>query len=398
MVSITIRKKIKYLLQKYFYPKSNNIIIESSIPYKIDKAIINLSVIPWNYRYQRPQQLATQLSKNNYYVFYVDNEFNITDNIKKPPFTIKNLFKNLYSIKLTSSNNYFIYQDIPSEKDKRIISNSIKNLIKTLNISSPVLKIDHPFWTPIAQMLKLPTIYDCLDNQDSFELNSSKIKNEELKLFKYANKVIVTSRFLYKKALKYRTKKDIVLISNGADYNHFSKYTIINPENNLSKYSKPIFGYFGAIEKWLDTDFIENLANNSKGSVVLIGQNNLSYHPKNKNIYLLGEKPYKKIPQYLSQFDACLIPFKLNSLTKAVNPVKVFEYFSQAKPVIASRLPELEIYKDLINFYSADTDMVMFTNKVISEPKNISKKRIKIAQNNTWESKADKIIKILKEL
>lgn len=398
MVSITIRKKIKYLLQKYFYPKSNNIIIESPLPRKIDKAIINLSVIPWNYRYQRPQQLATQLAKNNYYVFYVENEFNITDNIKKPPFTIKNLSRNLYSIKLTSSNNYFIYQDIPSKKDQRIISNSINNLIETLNIPSPILKIDHPFWTSIAQMLKLPTIYDCLDNQDSFELNSSKIKNEEVKLFKYVNKVIVTSWFLYKKALKYRAKKDIFLISNGTDYEHFSKNIIVEPINDISKYSKPVFGYFGAIEKWLDTDFIEKLANNTKGSIVLIGQNNLSYHPKNKNIYLLGEKPYKQIPQYLSQFDVCLIPFKLNSLTIAVNPVKVFEYFSQAKPVIASRLPELEIYKDLLNFYSADTDMAMLINKMFNVSKNIRNKQIKTAQNNTWESKADKIITILKKL
>lgn len=398
MVSITIRKNIKYLLQKYFYPKLNKNIIETTLPGKIDTAIINLSVIPWNFRYQRPQQLANQLAKNDYPVFYIDNEFNITNNLIKVPFTLETISQNLYSVKLSSSNNYFIYQNLPNIIDIEIISNSIKNLINTAKIEHPILKIDHPFWISIASKLKLPVIYDCLDNQDSFELNSSEIKNEEIKLFQLANKIIVTSQFLYDKALKYRTKNDIALISNGTDYEHFSKNNIVEIINNISKYPKPIFGYFGAIEKWFDTDFIEKLAKDLKGSVVLIGQNNLGYKPQNKNIYLLGEKPYKSIPQYLSQFDVCLIPFKLNSLTKAVNPVKVFEYFSQGKPVITSRLPELEKFKDLLYFYSSDTDTSMLTIKVFNEPRNIYIKRRKIAQNNTWESKADKIITILKEL
>ena len=394
MISIIWRKKIKFFLQKYFYSKNNKNIFDIPNHQRINKAVINLSVIPWNYRYQRPQQIAKSLAGKNIPVFYINNEFNITKNFIQPPFNLKTISQNLYLTKLSSSNNYFIYQNTPSKVDQKIISDSIRNLIKAFNISNPILKIDHPFWTSIASELKLPTIYDCLDNQDNFDLNSKKIKDEEINLFKLATKIVVTSKMLYEKASKYRSSKDIVQISNGTDYKHFTKEIEIKLENSLSKYPKPIYGYFGAIEKWLDTEFIENLAKNTKGTIILIGKNNLNYEPNSKNILLLGEKSYNTLPQYLTQFDVCLIPFKINSLTSAVDPVKIYEYFSQGKAVIASELPELQKYNKQLYFYSSDTDIKNLISEVLSEATIQKTLRQKIAQNNTWESKTDKIIQV----
>lgn len=397
MISVIWRKDIKFFLQKYFLPKIAICKINCDIPTKIDTAIINLSVIPWNYRFQRPQQIATELSRK-LPVFYVDNEFSLTNNTDQIPFILSSISSNLYSLKLSSSNNYFIYQKLPDHKDIEIISNSIKNLISTLNISHPIIKIDHPFWTPIAANLKLPTIYDCLDNQDNFELNSNSIIEEEKTLFKIASKIIVTSQFLYDKASKYKSKEDITVISNGTNFEHFTNDINISFENDLSKFPQPIYGYFGAIDNWLDTEFIEKLARSISGSIILIGQNNLNKKLKSNNIYFLGEKDYQILPQYLKQFDVCLIPFKLNSLTKAVNPVKIFEYFSQGKAVISSTLPELKKYSQLLYFYDSETDISKLISKINTEDQTLKQERLLVAQNNTWKSKADTIISIIEKL
>ena len=44
------------------------------------------------------------------------------------------------------------------------------------------------------------------------------------------------------------------------------------------------------------------------------------------NVEFLGEKPYAELTHYLYAFDVCLIPFKVVDLTRATNPVKVYEY------------------------------------------------------------------------
>jgi hypothetical protein len=53
------------------------------------------------------------------------------------------------------------------------------------------------------------------------------------------------------------------------------------------------------------------------------------------------------MPAYLYNFDVCLIPFLKNKVTEAVDPVKLYEYLSSGKPVVARDLYELRRYKEL---------------------------------------------------
>ena len=59
------------------------------------------------------------------------------------------------------------------------------------------------------------------------------------------------------------------------------------------------------------------------------------------NVFLRGEQPYHAITNYLSGWDVGTIPFKLLPLTLATNPVKVYEYLTAGRPVVAMMLPEL---------------------------------------------------------
>ncbi len=60
------------------------------------------------------------------------------------------------------------------------------------------------------------------------------------------------------------------------------------------------------------------------------------------NVHCLDAVPYGQLPEYARYFDIGLIPFLINKLTVAVNPLKLMEYFALGLPVLASRLPELE--------------------------------------------------------
>ena len=75
----------------------------------------------------------------------------------------------------------------------------------------------------------------------------------------------------------------------------------------------------------------------------------LSPYRSIQNIHFLGRKPYADLPAYCRQFDVGLIPFKVNELTRAVNPIKLREYLAAGLPVVSTPLPEVRLYERLAN-------------------------------------------------
>ena len=47
------------------------------------------------------------------------------------------------------------------------------------------------------------------------------------------------------------------------------------------------------------------------------------------------------MPAYLQHFGALIIPFKVNAISEATDPVKSYEYISQGKAVVSAAMPEL---------------------------------------------------------
>lgn len=54
------------------------------------------------------------------------------------------------------------------------------------------------------------------------------------------------------------------------------------------------------------------------------------------NITYLGHLPHSELVAHLQTFSVCLIPFKINSITLATNPVKMYEYLATGKPIVSS--------------------------------------------------------------
>ena len=84
-----------------------------------------------------------------------------------------------------------------------------------------------------------------------------------------------------------------------------------------------------------------------EGTLLLIGPaapgtapklERLGAHP---NVRWLGPKAYAGLPRYVAAFDVGLIPYVENDYTRSCFPLKLYEYLSAGKPVVASGLPEL---------------------------------------------------------
>src|SRR5262249_5988432 len=173
--------------------------------------------------------------------------------------------------------------------------------------------------------------------------NFPRIKPESLalekRLVQTCDLLVVTAQRLYDKWESAGRKA--LLARNAADYNFYEERCLSN--GLLSGVNHPVIGYFGAIADWFDIALLAEAARQRPAySFVLLGGNfdvDLSPLQGLPNVILLGQQPYETMPQYLYHFDACMIPFKVNPITEATDPAKLYEYLSGGKPVVAIRLP-----------------------------------------------------------
>jgi len=182
--------------------------------------------------------------------------------------------------------------------------------------------------------------------------------------------------------------------ANGADVAHFSSALGYKPIKNsalLPARKKALVGYFGAISNWFDFGLIINVARLlSEVQFVLVGPVYCkTRHVWPENVSLIGEKPYIELPNILKECDCCIIPFVINDLTNATNPIKLFEYFAAGKPVVSTPLPEVFKYRSIGVLETAETpeEYAAAIQRCIELSQNATlvKERNAIVQNNSWE-------------
>ena len=141
-------------------------------------------------------------------------------------------------------------------------------------------------------------------------------------------------------ASKAHDSKACIIIKNAADRDHFEAV----PLRAVDEVPVRV-GYYGAISHWFDSTLVSD-----QPRLTLNGSLNSLARPFRRicadlvslpNVFLRGEQPYHAITNYLSGWDVGIIPFKLLPLTLATNPVKVYEYLTAGRPVVATALPEL---------------------------------------------------------
>lgn len=352
-------------------------------------------ITSWDYRFQRPQHLALGLAEFGHRIFYVESEFS-SDSARISVAKIQN---NVYKIKLYSTKNYFIYSDHPTKQDISRMFESLKIIMRESRSINVVAKIDHPFWAPLVDQLNVPVIYDCMDEHTGFKETGSSAESLESKLLKTADLVLASSDKLFKKVSKAKPK-NMLMLKNAGEYSHFKKSSGLQLNHtpiDIRGLRTPILGYYGAVADWLDSNIVKQLALAfPEASIVIIGriqsEQVAELAKQHSNIHCLGEKPYSQLPQYLAAFDVCLIPFKINRLIKATNPVKIYEYFASGKPVVATNIPELMEYSDLVYLADDSQSFIRSVRRALGERSSTKKlSRQQVAKSNTWQIRSARL-------
>lgn len=364
------------------------------------KTILYVSLWPWEDLWQRPQHIAVNLSRTHNVIF--------TSAI---PYKSKNGTLNLFNKfrvnKFSDTLQILSYFFLPSWKFpfiKNFNYNSWLNKLNTYlsnnNIEVDILWVTSPDHIIFCDKLNAKNIvYDCMDNFGMFE---ARLKPLENYLFRKADIVFASAKLLVDNARSFNN--NVHLIPNAVDVDVFN--SVLSNEHSIPEDLIGIpntkIGFYGNLGTWLDYSVISEISNLEGISIVLIGSIN-SAEARNlinhESVYYIGEKEYRDLPNYLANINVWILPFQDNELTRAVDPVKIYEYLAAGRDVISTPLPAINQHSEFIHICSP----LDFPSKVldaINNPKTYDQrmKASLLMKKHTWESRVNDITFILNHI
>jgi teichuronic acid biosynthesis glycosyltransferase TuaH len=362
--------------------------------------------------------LAKEFAKNNNKVYYIDY-----------PFTTKDVLRAKHTDSYSSrakafkrENNGIINTAQPNLKivvvppllslhflpegrvyrsllriNERRIGNCINKIVKSEKITDFIYINSWVFHYPNVARFINPSlrIYHCIDPiVMPYDVKHGLVS--ELQLIEYSDMVICTSKQLQTEKKKLHPKT--YFISNAADIKHSILATDkqLAAHKTMTEFKKPVIGFFGAIEKRIDYEMMGEVAKaNQEKTFVFAGPVSREWVPEQffslPNVHFIGRIPYAEMPSVLKCFDVAIIPFRKYEDSATVFPMKLFEYLGAGKPVVAT-----DFNPDLVNFtgdlvaYCSNAQEFSTAIKAAFENDNelLREKRIKLAQQHTWENRA----------
>lgn len=319
--------------------------IEMAPPVSQKPDIFVMSIIDWEFRTQRPQHLSREFAKAGHRVFYIEMK---SDSGNGSAYEVA---PNLYVIRLSSRGMRGVrpYSGTVSPNSIRSWVNQFYQLTEQISTTRHAhIVVEHPYWWNFVRHLasQFQITFDCMDEIAGFSNTEQAILDLEADMVRKADKMTVSSQYLYD---KYASQRHIALIRNGTDVGHFIHDDIKDiPDFLVGKLRENTIrvGYVGAIAEWFDAGLISDIARTNPdfdihlcGTVTAEEPAHLGNQP---NITLHGEIRYADVPAFLMAMDVLIIPFRLLPIIKACDPVKFYEYSAVKKPTVSTALPELE--------------------------------------------------------
>lgn len=239
-------------------------------------------------------------------------------------------------------------------------------------------------------------VYYCVDEFSEFAgYDRDATLAAERRLAEKANLVVTTSQALYDS--KRDLNDHVVLITHGVDYEHFvrARSADVCEPDDVARLPRPRLGFWGLIQDWVDIELLVHVARiRPDWSVVLIGEAaaDVTQLDALPNVHLLGRRSYGELPPYARGFDVGLIPFRVNELTRAVNPIKLREYLSAGLPVVSTALPEVRRYGNwVLAAKSAEEFVLQCERAMVDMPADSIRARQQAMEAETWEAKVKQL-------
>lgn len=268
------------------------------------------------------------------------------------------------------------------------------------------------FLLRFRKIIKNPIIFEV---HEIFHLNDSlnlsqktKLKKNEIKVYKEVDSLICLSNQLRDFLINLiNVKRNKIFVVH-----HAFKKDWLEIKRNLDN---SFICYTGSLYEWKGVDvLISAMKFIPNEKLLIVGGGDRLEKLKElaikenvaERVKFIGSVPHQLIPEYLSKAKVAVLPNISEGPSKFSSPLKLFEYMAAGVPIVASDLP---VFKEILRdnetglFFEpgnpesfAKTVKKVLNSEELSEKLSINAK--KMAENYTYEKRAEKIYKICMEI
>lgn len=226
-----------------------------------------------------------------------------------------------------------------------------RQTLASLEFDDPLYVVGHAGALDLLNGLsRRALLYHCSDDFTLVPSFPESFGSLERELMKEADGVVTTAEALT--SAKRPFCRRIWTIPNGADVDHFSRVRDhdLQVAPDLERLESPRIGYVGTVFRWIDQEWVFWTAKQEpEWNFVFVGpiETDVSRLRDLRNVHFFGPRDYQSLPEYLKGFDVATVPFRIDDLTLRASPIKFYEYLASGLPVVATRLPDLEPYRDV---------------------------------------------------
>jgi len=289
----------------------------------------------------------------------------------------------------------------------------------SVSLACWVLRFRSPWlWTynPLT-LLYLPlkgftlSVYHAVDAvQEQPCMPRALIESEEARLCRSVNQVFTTSPYLAERLAMHTDR--ICFEPNVADRDHFSTALerrqdpgFVDPPE-LRGIPEPKIGFVGAISSYkLDFELIRSVAlRHPEWHFVFIGpqsegepSTDLSQLCGLGNVHWLGPKPYSQLPRFLAGFQCAWLPLQCNAYTRAMFPMKFFEYLFAGLPVVSTRIHALRSFEAICRLCPPEPlEFSKQIQQVLAGEGPTLEQRLSGIEGYTYVSRTRRMLKLLR--
>lgn len=115
------------------------------------------------------------------------------------------------------------------------------------------------------------------------------------------------------------------------------------------------------------------------------------------NVHYIDFKRYEGLPAYVYSFDIGIIPFRINEITKSLNPLKVYEFMAAGCPVVATDIPEIQNFSKIISIAKDKDDFGYLLKQLLSSDLSKFKEHLlNEAKNHSWNNRTTEMVSCIK--
>ena len=355
----------------------------------------------WGFVWQRPQQFISRFAKTHPVLFIEEPIFDLADGDAR--LFLHRVMPNVvvacpHFLKTDTDNKAKVFDLIP-----KFAQQAIKSVNEKGHFDAPVLYYYNPMdvaWS-LGRFNERAVVYDCMDELSQFKGAPKTLLDNEARLLKEADIVFAGGHQMYLN--KSRKNENCHFFGCGVDTAHFGQAraedTPVPPDIDFMP--RPILGWFGVIDERVDYPLLDKLAEvHPDWSIAMIGpvvKIDPSLLPHRPNLYWLGGRDYRVLPNYCKAFNVCLMPFAINDATQYINPTKALEYMGTARPIVSTPVTDVvRNFGSVVKIGHTHAEFIKACEESIAKPDSAAiEAGLAMAEQNTWHTIVNKMLSLL---